>query len=116
MWADFSLAKLTRRQLWFCYGAYLVFLVVAAFMSVGWQQPDEHTRVLEPAHYIAYGYATLTWEFRPEFPLVSFFLGAIHSWPLIFTKFLGLSGLTEASVAFAHWELCSEMPWAIRYA
>ena len=98
MQAKSLVRNVTRGHLWSAYGAYLVLLVVCAFMSQGWLQPDEHTRTLEPAHYIAYGYATLPWEFKADFPIVSFLLGAIHAWILVITKALGLSGMAEAAL------------------
>ncbi|MCX6124555.1 MAG: hypothetical protein NTV34_07365, partial [Proteobacteria bacterium] len=78
---------------------WLLLLTVTAFTSVGWLQPDEHARVLEPAHFIAYGFASLPWEFDSPEPIVSWFLGAILS-PLFFvTKFFEVSGTTEAALA-----------------
>lgn len=73
-------------------------LLVTAWMSQGWIQPDEHARVLEPAHQIAYGYATLPWEMREQPAIVSFFLGVFLSPLLMITKLFGASGLTEAFV------------------
>lgn len=83
-------------RFWYFYGAYVVFLVCAAALSEGWVQPDEHFRVLEPAHKIVYGFATLPWEFNSEFPLVSYLLGVLHAPILWATKNLALSGSAEA--------------------
>lgn len=85
--------------------SYLIFtciwfllLFITAWTSQGWIQPDEHARVLEPAHQIAYGFATLPWEMRETPPIVSFFLGVVLSPLLMLTKLFGASGMTEAFV------------------
>ena len=80
-------------------GVWMILLIATAWASQGWLQPDEHARVLEPAHQIAYGYATLPWEMRDLPPIVSFFLGVLLSPLLMITKLFGVSGLTEAFVA-----------------
>ncbi len=80
------------------YAACAALVAVSAAASVGWLQADEHARVLEPAHLLVYGYATLPWELDPAHPLVSFLLGALHAPCLLVTRALGLSGLTEAAV------------------
>lgn len=79
-------------------GVWFVFILATAWASQGWLQPDEHARVLEPAHQIAYGYATLPWEMREQPAIVSFFLGVLLSPLLMITKIFGFSGLTEAFV------------------
>lgn len=82
-------------KLWY---VWLVLLALTAWASQGWLQPDEHARVLEPAHFMAYGYATLPWEIRDLPPIVSLFLGVMLSPILMITKLFGASGLTEAFV------------------
>ena len=82
---------------WF-FALYLAFLMVAAVRSEGWNQADEHARVLEPAHKIVYGYATLPWEFDANRPMVSYLLGAIHSVPLYVGQSFHASGMTEAAL------------------
>ena len=82
---------------WFL-ALYLAFLLVAAVFSEGWNQADEHARVLEPAHKIVYGYATLPWEFDANLPMVSHLLGAIHSVPLYAGQAFQASGMTEAAL------------------
>lgn len=79
-------------------GIWFILLLITAWASQGWLQPDEHARVLEPAHQIAYGYATLPWEIRDQPAIVSFFLGVLISPLLMITKLFGASGLTEAFV------------------
>jgi hypothetical protein len=78
---------------------WLMLLVVTAWTSQGWLQPDEHARVLEPAHQIAYGFATLPWEMRDQPAIVSFLLGVLLSPVLMLTKLFGATGLTEAFAA-----------------
>jgi hypothetical protein len=75
-------------------------LVIActAWCSEGWLQPDEHARVLEPAHFIAYGYASLPWELSGDHPIVSWLLGVLVSPVLMITKSLQLSGQSEAAI------------------
>lgn len=85
-------------MLWKFYAIYCVFLVVAAFFSEGWQQPDEHARVLEAAHQVAYGYATLPWEFDAVHPIVSMLLGVLHAPLLMVTRAFSWSGESEASL------------------
>lgn len=92
-----------------------------AWFSQGWLQPDEHARVLEPAHMIAYGYASLPWELSSDHPIVSWFLGVIFSPLLMITRHLGWSGLSEAALIrfvvalvastrfFAIWRIMSMM-------
>lgn len=77
---------------------YLLFLMVCCWTNQGWVHPDEHARVLEAAHYIVYGYATLPWELRGPHPMVSFMLGAFHAPLLLVTQYFGLSGLSEAAI------------------
>ena len=115
------------RVLWKLYGVYGVFLIVAAFFSEGWQQPDEHARVLEAAHQVAYGYATLAWEFNSDHPIVSMFLGVIHAPILMLTRSLSLDGATEASIMrafaglvaatrfFAFYVILQSMGFSFRY-
>lgn len=80
------------------YALWLLILGVTAWLSEGWLQPDEQARVLEPAHYIAYGFASLPWELSSETPIVSWLLGTVVSPILMATKWLGLGGLTEAAM------------------
>ncbi len=91
---DFLQAQ-NKIKLVFLFG---VFLVLSALSSVGWLQPDEHARVMEPAHQLVYGFATLPWEFSQSMPLVSYLLAVIHAPILFVTKSLHLSGLQEAAV------------------
>lgn len=80
------------------FAVFLVLVVIAAFRSEGWNQPDEHARILEPAHKIVYGYATLPWELGDAKPCVSYLMGFIHSAPLYLSKALGWTGQTEAFI------------------
>lgn len=80
-------------------GFWLFMIIVTSWTSQGWLQPDEHARVLEPAHQIAYGFATLPWEIREKPSIVSFFLGVFLSPLLMITKLFGASGMTEAFFA-----------------
>ncbi len=74
------------------------FVMVSGWFSEGWLQPDEHSRALEAAHQLVYGYATLPWELDPRGPLVSYLLGMVYSPVLMITKAFGASGLTEAAL------------------
>ena len=74
----------------------VLFIFASAWLSVGWLQPDEHARVMEPAHFLVYGYATLPWELSATNPLVSYLLAFFHTPILFVTKSLSLSGLHEA--------------------
>ena len=93
-----SLCATVERRPLISYLVYSGFLIVAAWFSMGWLQPDEHSRVIEPAHYLAYGFATLPWEFTTDRPMVSFLLGWIHAPVLMITRAFSLAGLTEAAV------------------
>ncbi|MBC7659479.1 MAG: hypothetical protein H7249_07195 [Chitinophagaceae bacterium] len=92
-----QLKKLTFGENFFTYGLYLIFLITTAVTSVGWLQPDEHTRVLEVAHKLVFGYATLPWELDVDHPIVSFLLGAIHAVPLKIVSFFSDDGLVQAA-------------------
>ena len=91
-----SLSKPSQKY----YQLILWVLVIActAWFSEGWLQPDEHARVLEPAHFIAYGYASLPWELSGDHPIVSWLLGVLVSPVLMITKSLQLSGQSEAAI------------------
>lgn len=54
--------------------------------------------MLEPAHQLVYGFATLPWELTGPQPMVSYFLGFLHAGPLLISKALGWSGMTEAGL------------------
>ncbi len=45
-------------------GVALLFRLGAAAISTGYQQPDEHYQILEPAHGLVYGYFDKKWEFE----------------------------------------------------
>ena len=77
---------------------WLLLIMAAAWFSVGWLQADEHYRVLEPAHLLAYGYASLPWEFDSTRPIVSMLIGVLVAPALKLTRFFGASGLTEAAL------------------
>ncbi|NDE15371.1 hypothetical protein EBZ80_10615 [bacterium] len=79
-------------------GAWLLFVAIASWFGVGWIQADEHSRVLEAAHKVAYGFASLPWEFDDRNPIVSMLIGVIFSPLLMITRFYGASGLTEAFI------------------
>ena len=76
-------------------------IFITAWNSEGWLQPDEHARVLEPAHFIAYGYASLPWELSADQPIVSWLLGVLVSPILMVTRFLQFEGLSEAALVRA---------------
>jgi hypothetical protein len=74
-------------------------LLTSAWFSEGWLQPDEHYRVLEAAHQLVYGYATLPWELTDKPPIATYLLAVLHT-PIIWMgDTLGLSGSTEAALA-----------------
>ena len=101
MKAPLLLVRLSRAVEARPYAAFVLcvlFVTVSAVLSVGWLQADEHARVLEPAHYIVYGFATLPWELDAAKPLVSFFLGAVHAVPLYLARAAGCEGLGQAAV------------------
>jgi hypothetical protein len=75
---------------------WLAFLVLAAWCTEGWIQPDEQARFLEPAHHLIYGYASLPWEFRNDPQIVSYLGGTLLAPVLWLTKPFGASGMTEA--------------------
>ena len=75
---------------------YGIFLVSCAFFGEGWFQADEHARVLEPAYFLVYKYATLPWEFLGSKPMVSYLLGLIHTPVLYVTRAFDVSGTTDA--------------------
>ena len=78
---------------------WVLIIAITAWNSEGWLQPDEHARVLEPAHFIAYGYASLPWELTVEAPMVSWLLGVMVSPLLMVTKYFHMDGLSEAALA-----------------
>lgn len=97
---------------WYLAASALV--VCAAVLSVGWLQADEHARVLEPAHQIVFGFATLPWELDPAKPLVSFLLGVLHAPALAAARALGLNGIGEAAVLRGFTGLvCLTRLWAV---
>jgi len=73
-------------------------LAIASWFGVGWLQADEHSRVLEAAHKVAYGYASLPWEFEHSKPIVSMLIGVLFSPVLMITRAFGASGLGEAFI------------------
>ena len=78
------------------WGTLALFLLGAAFLSEGWLQPDEHSRVLEPAHHHVFGYSTLPWEFDPKSPMVSYLLGVIYAPLLAWANHLTDNSLIQA--------------------
>jgi Alg9-like mannosyltransferase family len=80
------------------YVLWLLILGLTAWLSEGWLQPDEQARVLEPAHFLAYGVASLPWELSAAQPVVSWLIGALMAPILMATKWMGIGGLGEAAI------------------
>lgn len=107
--------------MWKFYTLWMFILALTAKLSEGWLQPDEQARVLEPAHFIAYGIASLPWELASEKPIVSWLLGTVFAPVLMLTKWLNFGGLNEAAVMrflfgciastrfFALWEILKQL-------
>jgi len=93
-----SKSRESKSREYFFFILWAVIILVTGWKSEGWLQPDEHARVLEPAHFIAYGYASLPWELSAHQPIVSWFLGVLVSPILMVTKYLNIEGLGEAGV------------------
>ena len=87
-----------KHPFWKFYTLWVLILAVTAKLSEGWMQPDEQARVLEPAHFIAYGLASLPWELSADKPIISWLLGTVFSPILRLTKWLNFDGRNEAAL------------------